>query len=61
MSDLWTYCEGVLGSDVSTRNLVGYGVEAEDGSLGTIDEWTWDVGSSRLGSLTPARGSSARR
>ena len=48
MSDLWTYREGVLGSDESTRNLVGYGVEAEDGSIGKIDDWTWDVGSSRL-------------
>ncbi len=48
MSDVWTYREGVLGSDVSTRNLVGYGVEAEDGSIGKVDEGTYEVGESHL-------------
>ena len=48
MSDVWTYREGILGSDVSAQNLVGYGVEAEDGSIGKVDEWTYDVGSSHL-------------
>ena len=38
MSDVWTYREGILGSDVSAQNLVGYGVEAEDGSIGKVDE-----------------------
>ena len=48
MSDVWTYREGVLGSDVSTRNLVGYGVEAEDGSIGKVDAGTHEVGASQL-------------
>ena len=48
MSNVWTYREGILGSDVSAQNLVGYGVEAEDGSIGKVDEWTYDVGSSHL-------------
>ncbi len=48
MSDVWTYREGVLGSDVSAQNLVGYGVEAEDGSIGKVDEGTYEVGASHL-------------
>jgi hypothetical protein len=48
MSDVWTYGEGVLGSDISPRNLVGYGVEAEDGSIGKVDDGTYEVGASHL-------------
>lgn len=48
MSDVWTYREGVLGSDLSAQSLVGYGVEAEDGSIGKVDDWTYEVGSSHL-------------
>ena len=43
--DPWTYGRGV---DVSAgqRNVVGFDVEATDGSIGKIDEATYDVGSS---------------
>ena len=45
--DVWTYREGVdLG--VSTRNVVGYDVEARDGSIGKVDEATFDTDSSSL-------------
>ena len=46
--DVWTYPEGAFGSDVSPRNVVGYGVEAEDGSIGKVDDATYEVGSSYL-------------
>ena len=46
--DMWTYREGVLTADVSPRNVVGYGVEAADGSIGKVDDATYDVGSSYL-------------
>jgi len=40
-TDLWTYREeSWLGGD-----FTGYGVEALDGSIGKIDEATYDVGS----------------
>ena len=45
--DIWTYREGVdLG--VSPRNVVGYDVEARDGSIGKVDEATFDTDSSSL-------------
>ena len=47
-TDMWTYREGVTTPDVSTRNVVGYGVEATDGSIGKVDDATYDVGSSYL-------------
>jgi hypothetical protein len=47
-TDVWTYREGVMTPDVSTRNVVGYGVEATDGSIGKVDEATYEVGSSYL-------------
>ena len=47
-TDMWTYREGVMAPDVSTRNLVGYGVEATDGSIGKVDDATYDIGSSYL-------------
>ena len=46
--DVWTYPEGVMGTDVSPRNVVGYGVEASDGSIGKVDDATYEVGSSYL-------------
>ena len=46
--DVWTYPEGVLGADASPRNVVDYGVEAEDGSIGKVDDATYEVGSSYL-------------
>jgi hypothetical protein len=46
--DIWTYREGLLSQDVSPRDVVGYGVEATDGSIGKVDDATYDVGSSYL-------------
>lgn len=43
--DVWTYREGVP-LDASPRDVVGYGVEAKDGSIGKVDEATYEVGSS---------------
>lgn len=37
MSDLWTYREGTLPAG---ENLVGYDVDAADGSIGKIDDTT---------------------
>ena len=44
----------------SPRNVVGYDVEAKDGSIGKVDDATYDTDSSFSSSI-PARGSSARR
>jgi hypothetical protein len=46
--DMWTYREGLVGPEVSPRNVVGYGVEATDGSIGKVDDATYEVGSSYL-------------
>jgi len=43
-ADIWTY-KSNMGTGVE---LVGFGVEAEDGSIGKIDEATSDVGSSYI-------------
>ena len=43
--DVWTYSETVLGPDVNKTDIVGYGVEAFDGSIGKVDEATFDAGS----------------
>jgi hypothetical protein len=49
-ADIWTYRETtVLGFDpTSGRDLTGYSVEAIDGSIGKVDEATYDVGSSHI-------------
>jgi hypothetical protein len=44
-SDVWTYRETTLGSPTAGSDVVGYGVEAVDGSIGKIDEATYDAGS----------------
>jgi hypothetical protein len=48
--DIWTYRgAGDLGVDVARGvNLTGFGVEALDGSIGKIDEATYNVGSSYM-------------
>jgi hypothetical protein len=38
--DVWTYRE----TDWTTRNVVGFSVEALDGSIGKVDEASYDVG-----------------
>ena len=47
-TEIWTYREGPdLGFDPTAgRDLTGFGIEASDGSIGKIDEATYDVGSS---------------
>jgi hypothetical protein len=49
-SDIWTYREsGALGADAAGGvDLSGYGVEAVDGSIGKVDEATYEVGSSYI-------------
>jgi hypothetical protein len=47
-ADVWTYREDVLAPGVSPRNVVGYGVEARDGSIGKVDDGTYEVGSSYI-------------
>ena len=59
-TDLWTYDQTTLGVDVNKANVVGYGVEALDGSIGKVDEATYDAGSAYIAS-TRALGSSAGR
>jgi hypothetical protein len=48
--DIWTYRDmNALGVDVARGvDVTGYGVEALDGSIGKIDEATYDVGSSYI-------------
>ena len=43
--DVWTY-PGAIDSQVSGRSVVGYGVEAVDGSIGKVDDATYDVSGS---------------
>jgi len=43
--DIWTYRETTLGENLNTANIVGYSVEALDGSIGKVDEATHDAGS----------------
>jgi hypothetical protein len=46
--EIWTY-RTIAGFDPAAgADLTGYEVEAEDGSIGKIDEATYDVGSSYL-------------
>src|SRR5436190_15544563 len=42
-SDMWTYRESVV-----ARDFDGYDVEARDGSIGKIDEATYETGSSSV-------------
>jgi hypothetical protein len=42
-TDVWGYRDTTLGSDLSAANVVGYDVEAVDGSIGKVDEATFDA------------------
>lgn len=44
---LWTFNESLIAPGVG-NDVVGYGVEAEDGSIGKVDDATFDVGASYL-------------
>ena len=44
--DVWTYRDpSLLGANIRSTDVTGYGVEALDGSIGKIDEATYDTGS----------------
>jgi hypothetical protein len=47
-TDLWTYDQTALGVGVHEANVVGYEVEALDGSIGKVDEATYDAGSAYI-------------
>lgn len=42
-TDVWGYRDTALSHDLSGRNVVGYDVEALDGSIGKVDEATFDA------------------
>jgi hypothetical protein len=47
--DVWTFRQQSLpGTDLGSTDLTGYGVEALDGSIGKVDEATYEAGSSQL-------------
>jgi hypothetical protein len=46
-ADIWSY-RAESGFGTETRDLAGYKVEATDGSIGKVDEATYDTGSSYL-------------
>ena len=47
-TSLWMYRETVVSSGLDTTDIVGYGVEALDGSIGKVDEATYDAGSAYI-------------
>ena len=47
-TSVWTYRGGIMEPGVAPRNVVRYGVEARDGSIGKVDDATYEVGSSYL-------------
>jgi hypothetical protein len=47
-TDMWTYREDMIAPGDAPRNVVGYGVEATDGSIGKVDDATYEVGSSHI-------------
>ena len=42
---IWTYRDSTLQTDLNKANVVGFDVEALDGSIGKIDEASFDAGS----------------
>ena len=42
---VWSYRDSTLQTDLNKANVVGYDVEALDGSIGKIDEASFDAGS----------------
>jgi hypothetical protein len=48
-TDVWTYAEkSRLGTDIAGANIVGYEIEALDGTIGKVDEATYDAGTSYI-------------
>jgi hypothetical protein len=49
MQDVWTYRDrSSLGTDMASTDIAGYGVESIDGSIGKVDESTYEVGASYI-------------
>ena len=46
--DVWTYREGIIAPDIAPQNVVGYSVEAQDGSIGKVDDATYEATSSYI-------------
>jgi hypothetical protein len=44
--ELWTFTIDTPGIDLSTVDLTGFKVEARDGSIGKVDEATYEAGGS---------------
>ncbi len=44
--DLWTFRPEVGSPDLASTDISGYGVEAIDGSIGKIDDSTYELGTS---------------
>jgi hypothetical protein len=48
-TDVFSYRnESMLGADMTNTDIAGFGVEAIDGSIGKVDEATYEVGSSYI-------------
>ena len=48
-TDVWTYRERTsLGTDIASSDITGFEVEAIDGSIGKVDDATFDTGSSYI-------------
>jgi PRC-barrel domain len=47
-TDLWTYDDSALGVSVDKANVIGYEVEALDGSIGKVDDATYDAGAAYI-------------
>lgn len=43
--DIWSARDTTVGSSIVPENVIGYSVEAIDGSIGKVDEATLDTGS----------------
>jgi hypothetical protein len=49
MQDVWSYRDtSSIGTDMTNTDIAGYGVEALDGSIGKVDEATYEVGASYI-------------
>src|SRR5687767_9123055 len=46
--DTWKYRDASLASNLTQRELIGYGVESIDGSIGKIDDATLDTDSGHI-------------
>ena len=47
-TSLWMYRDTLVGSGIGSTDIVGYSVEAIDGSIGKVDEATFDTGSAYI-------------